>query len=233
MQGNLALRDKKRYSGCMNMDYPGSVPADAMPTERTSTGQRRRPGGRSARVQAAVFEATMQLLVEKGYESLSFATIAERAGVHETSLYRRWKTKEQLVIDAISSQVSKNIPVPDTGALRSDLIQILHFLRIFLPSPAGQAIVQTALIAHHTPEMSSFHRDYWQQRLALIRPLFERAIARGELPPQTDIQLLFEALIGVFYVRLFGLREPLDETLPERVVDLVLSGVCMGGPSPL
>jgi AcrR family transcriptional regulator len=181
-------------------------------------------------VQAAVFEATMQLLVEKGYEALSFATIAERAGVHETSLYRRWKTKEQLVIDAISSQVSKNIPVPDTGTLRSDLIQILHFLRIFLPSPAGQAIVQTAMIAHHTPEMSTFHRDYWQQRRALLQPLFERAIARGELPPQTDLQLLFETLIGVFYVRVFGLREPLDETLPERVVDLVLSGVHMYRP---
>ncbi len=57
---------------------------------------RRRPGGRSARVQVAVLEATFQLLEERGYELLSIASIAERTGVHETSLYRRWKTKEQL-----------------------------------------------------------------------------------------------------------------------------------------
>src|SRR5689334_25219964 len=103
----------------------------AIPTDDGRDAVRRRPGGRSARVQDAVFEATFQLLEEKGYEGLSIASIAERAGVHETSLYRRWKTKEQLVLDAVNHRVAQEIPAPDTGALCSDLVAVLQSLRLF------------------------------------------------------------------------------------------------------
>jgi AcrR family transcriptional regulator len=223
----LALTCQECYTSPMDRHDPRTASAHY----NTSAGPRRRSGGRSARVRAAVVAATIQLLQEKGYEALSFATIAQRAGVHETSLYRRWKTKEQLIVDAISSETAKNIPVPNTGALRSDLIQLLQYLRIFLQSSVGQAIVQTAIVAGHVPSLNSFHREYWPQRHALLQPLFERAIARGELSPQTDVQLLFEMLIGAFYVRAFGRREPLDETLPERIVDLMLSGVGIGNPT--
>jgi AcrR family transcriptional regulator len=207
----------------MNTKYPYSTPAEATPVTSGSVGVRRRPGGRSARVQAAVFAATIQLLQEKGYEALSFATVAERAGVHETSLYRRWKTREQLVVTAISSQVARDIPIPDTGSFRSDLVQLLQLLRAFLLSSVGEALVQLAIVSRHAPEIDFFHREYWSQRRALLQPVFDRAIARGEVSPEADLQLLFEMLIGVFYVRAFVLGEPLDETLPERVVDLVLS----------
>jgi AcrR family transcriptional regulator len=220
MQGSFALRKKRCYTGIMDTQHVNG----ASSSSDSSPGPRRRLGGRSARIQAAVFAATMELLEEKGYDALSLVMIAERAGVHETSLYRRWKTKEQLVIDVISSQVAKDISIPDTGALRSDLIQLLQYLRIFLQSSVGQAIVQMAVVAVHTPSINTIHRDYWQRRRMLLQPLFERAIARGELSPQMDFQLLIETLIGVFYVRAFGLREPLDETLPERVVDLVIFG---------
>ncbi len=208
----------------MNTQPPHSVPVEASSEVSASTDVRRRPGGRSARIRAAVFAATIQLIQEKGYEALSFAAVAERAGVHETSLYRHWKKKEHLIISAISSQVAQNIPIPDTGAFRSDLIQLLQLLCTFLQSAVGEVLVQLAIVSKHTPEIDFFHREYWRQRRALIQPVFDRAIARGEISPQADLQLLLETLIGVFYIRAFVLREPLDETLPERVVDLVLSG---------
>lgn len=208
----------------MNTHQSHSVAAEAPSEVSESSDVRRRPGGRSARIQAAVFAATIQLIQEKGYEALSFAAVAERAGVHETSLYRRWKKKEHLIISAISSQVAQNIPIPDTGTFRSDLIQLLRVLRVFLQSSVGEVLVQLAIVSKHTPEIDFFHQEYWRQRRSLIQPVFERAIARGEVSPQADLQLLLETLIGVFYVRAFVLREPLDETLPERIVDLVLSG---------
>ncbi|MBO0791966.1 MAG: TetR/AcrR family transcriptional regulator [Ktedonobacteraceae bacterium] len=189
---------------------------------------RRRPGGRSARVQAAVFEATIQLLQEQGYEALSFASIAARAGVHETSLYRRWKTKEQLVLDAVSSQVERDFSVPDTGSFRSDLLQLVQYMRDFLLSSVGQVIVQMAIASRHAPGICGFHKGYWQRRRPYLQPLFDRAAERGELPPQADCQLIFEMLLGVLCVRDFVLEEPLDETLPERIVDLVLTGVSCG-----
>ncbi|GCE15163.1 putative transcriptional regulator, TetR family protein [Tengunoibacter tsumagoiensis] len=185
---------------------------------------RRRPGGRSARVQAAVFEATFQLLEEREYERLSMASIAERAGVHETSLYRRWKTKEQLVLDAVNHRVVQEVPVPDTGALRSDLIAVLQSLQLFLQSRVGQALFQTAGATLHLPELCALRQERWGQRRAQLQILFDRAIARGELSPQVDCQFLLEMLSGIMYMRLFVVNEPVDEMLPKRVVDLILAG---------
>lgn len=185
---------------------------------------RRRPGGRSARVQAAVFEATFQLLGEGGYEKLSMASIAERAGVHETSLYRRWKTKEQLVLDALNQQVAQEIPAPDTGALRSDLVAVLQSLQLFLQTTLGQALFQTAVATLHVPELCALRQEHWRQRRTHLQVIFDRAIARGELSPQVDCQFLLETLSGIMYMRLFVVNEPIDEMVSERVVDLILSG---------
>ncbi len=217
MQEVLALVEPASYTTCMNTHRPAHM-SEVLPDSR------RRTGGRSARIQAAVFEATIQVLQEKGYETLSFAIISERTSVHETTLYRRWKTREQLVVDAVAERVAQDIPTPDTGALRSDLIRLLHLLRAFLLSPVGQALIQTGIGARNVSAIGTFSKDYWQRRSKLLRPVFERAIGRGELSAQTDVPLLFEMLIGVLYVRLFLLGESLDETLPERIVDLLLSG---------
>lgn len=89
----------------------------------------------------------------------------------------------------------------------------------------GLALTQTGIAARNVPAITTFSRDYWLRRSQRLRPLFERAIARGELSAQIDIPLLFETLIGVFYVRLFLLGEPLEETLPERIAGLILLGV--------
>ncbi len=206
------------------MNTPRPHETLAIPTGNGRDAVRRRPGGRSARVQAAVFEATFQLLEEGGYEGLSMASIAERAGVHETSLYRRWKTKEQLVLDAVNHRVAQGIPVPDTGALRSDLVAVLQSLRLFLQSTVGQTLLQTAVATLHLPELCAFRQEHWRQRRAHLHILFDRAIARGELSPQVDCQLLLETLSGIVYMRLFVVNEPVDEMLPERVVDLILLG---------
>ena len=208
----------------MNTYHPSAVTASTTSGSNETAGPRRRPGGRSARIQAAVFEALFQLLEEQGYEALSFATIAERAGVHETSLYRRWKTKEQLVVDAVTSQVAQAIPIPNTGALRSDLIAILHSLRTLLQSAVGQALFQTTVVTTYVPEFCTFRKEHWQKRRTHLQVIFDRAIARGECSPQIDSQLFLEMLAGTLYVRLFVVNEPVDEGLPERVVDLLLSG---------
>jgi AcrR family transcriptional regulator len=221
MQGFLALTVRMQYTLSMDIHHPDSIVHKC-----ASAGVRRRPGGRSARVQAAVFEATIHLLQEQGYEALSFASIAARAGVHESSLYRRWGTKEQLVLDAVSSQVEKDFPLPNTGSLRSDLILLVQFMRNFLLSCVGQALIQMANASRYSPDICAFHQDYWQHRHPYLQPLFDRAAERGELSSQADCQLIFEALLGALYVRAFLLREALDETLPERIVDLVLSGAC-------
>ena len=208
----------------MNIHHSDPVSESTTPKTSAVTGPRRRPGGRNARIQAAVFEATLRLLEEKGYEALSMASIAARAGVHEATLYRRWKTKEQLVIDAANHQVINDIPVPHTGAFRSDLIEILQSLRVFLQSAVGQALFQTIAATAHVPKFAAFRKEHWRQRHAQFQVIFDRATQRGECSPQINTQLFLETLAGALYVRLFVANEPVDETLPAQIVDMMLSG---------
>ena len=196
--------------------------------ETESQGQarpRRRLGGRSARVRAAVFEATLQVLQERGYEFTSIAEIAERAGVHETSIYRRWGTKEALLVEAVLARTEEVIRVPDTGALRSDLVQLLEELRMFFQSPLGAAITQLLVSTAGDPEMTAARQTYWSRRFTLVKVMFERAVQRGEIRASIDPQLLTETVIGPLYVRLLLTNEPLHGDLPEQIVDLVLHGV--------
>ena len=186
---------------------------------------RRRLGGRSARVRAAVFEATLQVLQERGYELTSIAEIAGRAGVHETSIYRRWGTKESLLVEAVLARTEEVIRVPDTGTLRSDLVQLLQELRTFFQSPLGAAIMQLLVSTAGDPEMTSARQIYWSRRFAMVKVIFERAVQRGEMVASVDPQLLTEILIGPLYVRLLLTNEPLHTDLPEQIVDLVLHGV--------
>ena len=127
----------------------------------------RRLGGRSARVRAAVLKSAFEMLLEKGFEAFTIGAVAARAGVHETSVYRRWRTRGALARDACLTFAEDVIPIPDTGALRSDLIALLSDVRGLLLSPRGQAL--TALIQLAEPELDVARRSFWQKRLRISR----------------------------------------------------------------
>src|SRR5688572_33420223 len=92
---------------------------------RFEPGPRPRPGGRSARVRSAVLEATLELLAERGYDGAEVPEVARRAGVHPTTVYRRWGTKSRLVGEALLERSRPLTPTPDTGSLRPDLGRLL------------------------------------------------------------------------------------------------------------
>ena len=188
------------------------------------TPKKRRLGGRSAHVRSAVFHATIDLLQTRGYEALSIADVAVRSGVHETSIYRRWKTKEMLVVETLRTRVREELPIPDTGTFRTDLIELLREVRRLLQSPVGLAIIQVGVLIKQNALLASGLHFYWADRLEQFTLIVERAKARGELPVQTEPMLLLETVIGPLYVRFLLTDEPLDETLPEHIVTLILDG---------
>ncbi len=110
--------------------------------------RRRRPGGRSARVRAAVLRATFEELASVGYPALSFEALARRAGVHKTTLYRRWEGKEDLLLDALLEHAGQAVPVPDTGSLRGDLRSLAREIVGNITSPEGEAIVRAISSLH-------------------------------------------------------------------------------------
>ncbi|MGF6886685.1 AcrR family transcriptional regulator [Nocardia sp. GAS34] len=182
----------------------------------------RRTGGRSARVRGAVVESALHVLFELGPDQFTVAEVAARAGVHETSIYRRWRTRENLIVDAMLANTGEMIPTPDTGSVRGDLTALVRALAAFLAQPAGETFVRAAAMTVDDSDVAEARRTFWQSRLHLATAIVERGIERGELPPDTDAGLLLETVVAPLYLRILLTHEPIDGTFPERVVDLVL-----------
>ncbi|MGW3938751.1 TetR/AcrR family transcriptional regulator [Streptomyces phaeochromogenes] len=184
----------------------------------------RRPGGRSARVRATVLAATVDVLLDGGLETFSIAEVARRAGVHETSIYRRWGTRAALALDAVLDRTETEIPAPDTGYLRGDLSTLLQGAATFVRTPLGELLVRMAL-REDMADYEGARERFWSRRFAAASVVLDRAGRRGELRPGVDRRLTFEALMGPLHMRLLLTREPVDEEFLEGVVDLVLAGI--------
>ncbi|MET8828061.1 TetR/AcrR family transcriptional regulator [Streptomyces sp. NPDC004610] len=186
---------------------------------------RRRTGGRSARVRRAVLDATLEAVAEHGPDAVGIPEIARRAGVHETSVYRRWGTREHLVVDALLAYSEEQLHIPDTGTLREDLIAFADSLAAYLDSPFGKALVRAMAAAADAPDLVESREEFWTSRFELARVMIDRAVTRGELPHGTDPALVLETLIAPLHFRVLLTRRPLDTDLSSTLVDLLLDGL--------
>ncbi|MFJ4773835.1 TetR/AcrR family transcriptional regulator [Streptomyces uncialis] len=184
---------------------------------------RRRTGGRSARVRRAVLDATRQAMAEHGPDAVSVPEIARRAGVHETSVYRRWGTREHLVIDALLDYSEEQLPLPDTGTLRGDLIAFANSLAAYLDTPFGKALARSMAAADDGQALGESREEFWTSRFDLARTMIDRAVARGEIPEDTDPAFVLETLIAPLHFRALLTRRPIDRHLTGRLVDLLLT----------
>lgn len=185
--------------------------------------RRARPGGRSARVKSAVLAATLSALLADGYAALSMADVAHRAGVHETSIYRRWGTKAALALEACLSSAASAIAVPDTGALRSDLRALVAQVIRFLRSDVGRALLGVALQTFdQTGDVARLRTEFWSRRLGAASVIFERARRRGELSAGVDAGALLELVVSPLYFRAAISGEPLSPRRAYRQIDMAL-----------
>jgi AcrR family transcriptional regulator len=177
-------------------------------------------------VRAAALAATLAELAEGGYATLSLEKVAHRAGVHKTTLYRRWGTREELVLEAMLERAGEHISVPDTGSLRQDLLELARTAAANAASPEVAAMARA--VAAESPRdgrLAAANGRFWAERLALDAAIVERAIERGETPPGTDPPLVIEAVLGPIHLRLLLTGEPVDHSFLESIVDVVVDGV--------
>lgn len=184
-----------------------------------------RPGGRAARVREAVLNAALDTLAEGGLTQFNVGTVARLAEVNETSIYRRWRTRENLITDALLSMSDELIPVPDTGSLREDLLAFATALHAFLNTARGRALAVAAVIPVLDEELSRAREQFWQARADQAAEMIRRAIARGEAPPGTPARLTVEAIVAPMHSRILLTTGPLDDDLPRHLVGLVLGGI--------
>jgi AcrR family transcriptional regulator len=158
--------------------------------------------------------------------ALSLESVARRAGVHKTTLYRRWGTREDLVLEAMLERAGEHISVPDTGSLREDLLQLARTAAANAASPEVAAVARAvAAQAPHDTRLAVANRRFWTERLALDSVIVERAIERGEVPSGTDGERVIEAVLGPIHLRLLLTGEPVDATFLQGIVGIVMDGV--------
>jgi AcrR family transcriptional regulator len=176
------------------------------------TAKATRPGGRSARVRAAVIDSLLGELSDHGFGDTTMEGIARRAGVNKTTLYRRWGSREHLLLDAMLELGERRVPIPDTGSLREDLLTVGREIVANVTRPDTIGLVHAlAAEARQNPELIAAARAFWEVRFSLLEEMVARGIERGELPAGTDPKPIVEGLLGGIYLRLLVTREPLDD----------------------
>ncbi|MEO5820557.1 MAG: TetR/AcrR family transcriptional regulator [Vicinamibacteraceae bacterium] len=190
-----------------------------------------RVGGRSARVVTRVLETTLEVLGREGFAGLRIEDVASCAGVNKTTIYRRWPTRAELVVAALTTLATLAAPpsAVESGELEPDLLALFMSATTLRASPAGRGVVSALIAEGGDPEVDRVCAELREMHRQPARVLLEHARARGELPRRADIGLLLDVLTGAVYGRLRECPEPLDRDWVRRVIRLVLSGV--GAPS--
>jgi len=162
-----------------------------------------RPGGRSARVQAAVHQAVKALQREAGREGLTVPAIAARAGVTPSTIYRRWGDLSQLLADVAVEQLQPEQPPPDTGSFQGDLLAWLEQYIDEMASEPGRALMRDVLCAPRH-ENAGKCADFTARQIEVMR---ERALARGEAPASAE-RVIEQAVAPLIYRVLFSAEPP-------------------------
>jgi AcrR family transcriptional regulator len=184
----------------------------------TTTASHTRPGGRSARIRAAVHRAVEELLAEGPAEALTIPLVAARAGVHPTTLYRRWGSLAELTADVASSRFSGDIVVPDTGTLRGDLERWASDVAKDLEDPDVLAVVRAAIGAAGSAGGGLCVAD----RHAQLSAMLERERSRDASADVPDVERAADALLGPLYYRAIFSGRPAPPDWARELVGALL-----------
>ena len=184
-----------------------------------------KPNARAERSKQAILDATRELMsAEGGVRTLTVEAVAGRSGVAKTTIYRRWRDKWELALDAVMIDMLPRFADPvDVGDTRKELITFVDSVtKLWASPPYGPAMQGLISEIATEPELAREYRErVVEPRREQLRPVIERGIARGDLRPDTDFRLVHELLIGPILYRLLLSGPPLDRKLTTSLVDAV------------
>ena len=172
--------------------------------------------------EAAILSATLEVLVDVGYDRLTMDAVAARAKASKATLYRRWSTKLRLVMDALHT--TKEPPTQiDTGSLRGDLQQLFCGMGGVV-DPQAVAVFGSVItaVARDREFAETYRREFIGPRLEVSKQLWQRALQRGELREDLDLSLFEPALAGIVLHRVLVMGEQPSEDLVTRVIDQIV-----------
>ena len=192
--------------------------------DSASAGTQSGHASRRSRSERAVLDAARELLAESGFGSLTVEGVATRAGVAKTTIYRRYRSRTDLALAVLIEGVSDANSQPYVQDTTTELVLLVN-RTIHLMSTTLWGRVMKGLVSEVAadPELAQVYREQVvSKRVADIRLLVERGIARGELRPGLDPEMVTDLLLGPIYYRLFLSGSPLDEDFGKRLVATLL-----------
>ena len=193
----------------------------------TAQNPARGPGRpRSQAADDSIRRAALELLDGGGYQALTIEGVAALAGVGKATVYRRYRSKHELLRDLVERFRELDLPVPDTGSVREDLCLIVrNGIELLTTSVWGRAL--PALVAEQTgdPELADVARAFWRSRKDAVGVVFDRGVARGDLRADLDRDLAFDLVVSPMYFRFLVSSDEMPEDLAERIIDEVMGGI--------
>jgi AcrR family transcriptional regulator len=214
------------------------TPADEAAGSRPQAGgpaqEHKRGRPRSKLADSAILRAATDVLTERGLRGMSIEEVASRAGVGKATIYRRWPSRGALALDAFLAEFLGQQPLPDTGTLRGDLLTALRaWIRSVMQTSAGPMLSGLIAEAQQDRGLAADWRDRVVEPVrAQHAVMLDRAIGRGEIPADTDKDVVIDLLYGPAYHRLLHGHRPLTDQFARRVVDLIVAGLSADRPGP-
>ena len=181
---------------------------------------------RSQQSRAAVLRATSELMREVGLRAMTTEDIAARSGASKATIYKWWPNKYAVAVEAFLSEMAVESADPDTGSAREDFRLALRGLIHFYTGEYGRAYAQLVGEAQFDPKIGAELRDHLVgSRRELVRAIWDRGVARGELRADVDPEVAIDLIFGPAMYRLVAGHAPLDDTAAEAVIDAAIRGL--------
>jgi AcrR family transcriptional regulator len=176
---------------------------------------------RRARTEQAILAAGEELIAEGGVDGLTIEGVAARSGVAKTTIYRRWRDKDELALAILVDRTATISPPPDVGDTRKELLTFLKTAKQVI-RPGGVAQGLASAIATQPHLGRTYRERIVDLRRAELKTVIDRGIARGDFRPDTDVWVAHELLIGPLYYRLLFSGAPLGRKHDNQLVDALL-----------
>lgn len=179
-----------------------------------------------------ILDATLDLLTTVGYDRLTMDAVAREAHASKATLYRRWESKALLVIDSLlRSKGMPDIHTEDTGSLRGDLLSTFCGNHGLANSKATTVLGAVITAVSTDPEFAALFREHFiAPKTRVAQEIYQRAIARGEISPDIDLEIITPALAGVCLHRMYLMGQPPDDSVIERVIDHLIMPAALAAP---
>jgi AcrR family transcriptional regulator len=181
---------------------------------------------RSEESEEAILAATIQLLSEKPLRDISMDEIARKAGVGKATIYKWWPSKAYVALDAFLRKTNRMLPMPDTGSLRRDILEVVRSLMVFYQSPAGHILGQFVAESQIDKEFASLFRErFLKPRREAAGVLFVRGVERGEIDQNLNWELVLDLIYAPAIYRMIVGHAPLDVKIADEMVSILFGGL--------